>query len=977
MKWTLPNAANCSVFMPSLFIPSLLCGLLAAMTSTTLAQSGSAEQSAEELSSKLMPLIQSHEGEVAVAVRHFTRDVAFDHNSDTPMPTASLIKFPLLAATYQEIEGGKVSLDDRITLEESDKVPGSGILTNHFSSGISLPLKDLLRLMIVYSDNTATNLVAEHIGIAKTSELMESLDCPETKLHSKTYSRKSSIFPERSQKYGLGSTTAADMVKLLGLMQSGKLVSENASLQMLKLMQDCDDNTKIAKFIPAGVKVANKSGEVSASRTDAALIDSKTGPIAICVLTTNNKDQRWGNDNPAHLLCANIGKVVYEHFNVEEETESDGPKVLAEGSNGLIVEALQRTLNARSNAGLAVDGDFGPATKSAVVTFQESKGLEANGIVDAVVWEKLGPLVAEEEVADPEVINSQPFERAPVESFDGLPFVTCKGWAIGDPASGEILFEQNSTTSLHPASTTKIMTGYVVAKLAEKNPEVLDEIITFSKRADDTSGSTAGVRVGEQVSVRELLYGLLLPSGNDASVAFGEHFGTRLAKEFELDVDGDSYDAFIAVMNHTAKKVGMVNTQYRNTHGLTHEEHLTTAADLFHLSREAMKIPFFSKVVATPIHGATLKGSEGYRRNVVWKNTNRLLKTEGYEGIKTGTTNAAGSCLVSQSTRSGRTLIVVVLGSAATDSRYADSRNLYGYAWQKLGLVDRQASFQVKPDEVGEELFTQRIKTITRRASSADRLSAMAGLLEGMGLDYQTTEFLQDGVDGKSMRGTNLTIRLGQESKPKILLGAHFDQFAVGRGVVDNAGSCAALLELAKRFKNEPLNHHGLEIVFFDLEESGLLGSKAYVKSLGKSEEIVGFLNLDIFGYGDAFWMMSQQSDSTFASSFVEACRDTDFPIEVSDLKHYPPSDHIPFAKAGIPTLALALIDRPEIDDVKAILDGNRSSIPPILQTIHTPNDQLGKIDAGECVHAIPIVEDAIRRFDSKANKANNLKKAG
>src|SRR5690606_16237987 len=118
---------------------------------------------------------------------------------------------------------GKVHLERPVTLRKSDKVPGSGILTDHFSDGASFPLLDAVHLMITYSDNTATNLVLDAIGIGSTAATMEALGCPNTKIHSKVYRRDTSVFPDRSKVYGLGSTTAAEMVKLFEALHARKI----------------------------------------------------------------------------------------------------------------------------------------------------------------------------------------------------------------------------------------------------------------------------------------------------------------------------------------------------------------------------------------------------------------------------------------------------------------------------------------------------------------------------------------------------------------------------------------------------------------------------------------------------------------------------------------------------------------------------------------------------------------------------------
>jgi D-alanyl-D-alanine carboxypeptidase (penicillin-binding protein 5/6) len=254
----------------------------------------------------------------------------------------------------------------------------------------------------------------------------------------------------------------------------------------------------------------------------------------------------------------------------------------------------------------------------------------------------------------------------------------------------------HESDKLDIASTTKILTAYIVCQLAEIDPKVLDQVVTFSAAADKTGGSTAGVREGEQVSVGELLYGLLLPSGNDAAHAFAEHFSPHFALAAEQSAGGNAdpkkpdpgknlsstTDGFVAEMNRQAARLGMQETRYINPHGLTAKDHKSSAKDQFKLASAALKNELFRKYIATRQRGAQLTGQGGYQRNVIWKNTNHLLAIEGYSGVKTGTTDAAGACLVSLGGRDGRELIVVVLGAASPDARYVDARNLFRWAWQ-------------------------------------------------------------------------------------------------------------------------------------------------------------------------------------------------------------------------------------------------------------------------------------------------------
>jgi D-alanyl-D-alanine carboxypeptidase (penicillin-binding protein 5/6) len=313
------------------------------------------------------------------------------------------------------------------------------------------------------------------------------------------------------------------------------------------------------------------------------------------------------------------------------------------GDNGADVEALQRGLNSRLGLEppLDVDGDFGPATAEALRRFQRSRGLDPTGVADARTWESLGPIPAagEADVPPPEVVNSQPDNRRPPELLTGPPFVSSKVWVVLNARTGAVLAGKDESKAVDMASTTKVMTALVALRRAKVEPALLDETVVFSERADKTTGSTAGVRAGERLPLRDLLYGLLLPSGNDASVAIGEHVGRRLPDE----TTDDPLDRFIAEMNRTAAELGLSETHYANTHGLTAAGHHTSPRDLARLSRVALDEPVFARCVNTARRGCVLTDAEGHTRNVVWKNTNRLLDTEGYDGVKTGTTGAAGS----------------------------------------------------------------------------------------------------------------------------------------------------------------------------------------------------------------------------------------------------------------------------------------------------------------------------------------------
>jgi beta-lactamase class A len=266
------------------------------------------------LEARLAPLAKAHQGKVAIAVKHLSTGETYFLNADEPMPTASLIKFPVMIEVYQQVADGQIKFTDTVTLRSEDKVPGSGVLTNNFSDGVTFPLRDAMCLMISVSDNTATNLVLDKIGIGATAKRMEEWGYKNTKIHSKSFKRETSVFLERSKQFGLGSTSAREMVSLFEKLHQGKLVSESASKEMIDILKKCDDKEKFPRFLPEDVVVAHKSGSVSDARTDAGLLYFKQGPVALCVMTAENEDRRWVADNAGNLLCAKVAKEIYDYF---------------------------------------------------------------------------------------------------------------------------------------------------------------------------------------------------------------------------------------------------------------------------------------------------------------------------------------------------------------------------------------------------------------------------------------------------------------------------------------------------------------------------------------------------------------------------------------------------------------------------------------------------------------------------------------
>ena len=245
-------------------------------------------------------------------------------------------------------------------------------------------------------------------------------------------------------------------------------------------------------------------------------------------------------------------------------------------------------------------------------------------------------------------------QPAQLQAMRGLavPPLSARSAILIDVDSGKVLFGKAIHLRLPPASTTKMMTALLTIEHGQ-----LDTVVTVSPLAAGQIGTRMGLDAGEQLSERELLYGLLLPSGNDAAMALAQQ-------------QAPSVQAFVDMMNAKAKELGMVDTHFMNPHGLDDPAHLSSAADLATLARYALRSePLFDEYVAT-MHHVVLAAATHPAFDLT--NLDKLLGSyPGADGVKTGTTPAAGQVLVGSATRAGHRLLAVVMSS---QDRYADAR---------------------------------------------------------------------------------------------------------------------------------------------------------------------------------------------------------------------------------------------------------------------------------------------------------------
>ncbi len=242
------------------------------------------------------------------------------------------------------------------------------------------------------------------------------------------------------------------------------------------------------------------------------------------------------------------------------------------------------------------------------------------------------------------------------------PSVAASSFILQDADSGKILAEKNADQKLPPASLTKIMTVYVAFRELDKGHLTLDETVTISKKAWRTPGSRMFVEVNKQVSIENLLRGVIIQSGNDAAVALAEH------------IAGDEA-TFAALMNQHAKRLGMLNSNFTDSTGLPSPDHYTTARDLALLTRAMVK--------EFPDKYRLFSELEFSFNNITQSNRNKLLwRDESVDGVKTGYTEAAGYCLVASAKRNGMRLISVVMGTDSVNARLAESQSLLNYGFR-------------------------------------------------------------------------------------------------------------------------------------------------------------------------------------------------------------------------------------------------------------------------------------------------------
>lgn len=276
-----------------------------------------AQEPPPALEAKVKELLARAPGEVWFYAKNLDSGLTYGHRAEQQVRTASTIKLPIMAALFGEVAAGRAKFTETIPLTRENKVYGSGIL-KEFSDGLRIPLRDLVHLMIVVSDNTATNMVLDRITADTVNRYAAELGLTQTFSMRKILG--SSGQPagasqagklEKNKRFGLGASTPRDMVTLLEKLERGEVVSPAASKEMIAILRRQQIQDGIARRL-GSMKVASKSGALDALRNDVGIVYSPGGRIAMAITVDGMAKPDWSPDNPGDVFIADLAKVLVE-----------------------------------------------------------------------------------------------------------------------------------------------------------------------------------------------------------------------------------------------------------------------------------------------------------------------------------------------------------------------------------------------------------------------------------------------------------------------------------------------------------------------------------------------------------------------------------------------------------------------------------------------------------------------------------------
>lgn len=266
----------------------------------------------------ILNIIKGVPAEVSLYARNLDTGQALGIRESQPVRTASTIKLPIMATVFDLFQRGAARPEETLLLRQEDKVSGSGVL-HELSAGLRLPLQDLVHLMIVVSDNTATNLILDRITADSVNALMDRLALPQTRSLRKVRGDRTQLktpsgwsqagLREDTKKYGLGVSTAREMVMLLEMLHRGELVSPQASREMLAILKRQQSQHGIGRRL-GQYTVASKSGSLDALRSDVGIVYTPKGNLALAITVDGLTPTDYSADNPGLLLIARLAEEL-------------------------------------------------------------------------------------------------------------------------------------------------------------------------------------------------------------------------------------------------------------------------------------------------------------------------------------------------------------------------------------------------------------------------------------------------------------------------------------------------------------------------------------------------------------------------------------------------------------------------------------------------------------------------------------------
>ena len=328
-------------------------------------------------------------------------------------------------------------------------------------------------------------------------------------------------------------------------------------------------------------------------------------------------------------------------------------------------------------------------------------------------------------------------------SSDTKPTINSRRYAVYDRLSGRCIYGKDENKQTAMASTTKIMSAVIIVENCN-----LEDIVTVTAKAAGVGGSRLGLHTDDKISVNDLLYGLMLRSGNDAAVALAIH-------------TAGSVEEFANLMNQKAEVLGLTNTHFVSPHGLDNSEHYTTAYELAKITDYALKNETIAKIVKTKTTIISINGNP-----MQINNTNELLgNVEGVYGVKTGFTNNAGRCLVTSVKRGDMDVIIVVLGADTRKDRAKDTMKLIEYAYKRFYIFNVEEAIK-QEFELWKQINQNRIY-VNKAANSLElkldevKIKKVATDMNPA-IEINVVSYIEAPIDINTRIGT-VTVKIGDE----------------------------------------------------------------------------------------------------------------------------------------------------------------------------------------------------------------------